>query len=92
MCLKRKAKPNPLATLLEEWRQAKARCVELARRMDDGEAVDFEEFMAMRDERLEAADKAVQELQRQMDSGYARVPDTGLMLGAIDDAKGRCCE
>lgn len=92
MCRKRSAAPNPLAGLLEEWRKAKARCDELARRMDDGAAVDFEEYMAMRDEREEIADKAVEELQRQMDSGYARVPDTGLMLQAMDDSKGRCCE
>lgn len=94
MFLKRRSTPpNPLVPLLEEWRKAKAKCLEIARRMDDGEAVDFEEYMALRDDRKEAADRAVEELQRQMDAGYARVPDTGLMLGAMDDSKqGRCCE
>ena len=76
-------KESPLAGMLREWCELKARCEV------EGDPNIYAE---LRDARKDAADKAVQEFLRQMDTGHMVVPDTESLLGVLNESKGRCCE
>ncbi len=88
MSMQHNPEAEKLIPLIEEWRKAKRCCQDLKRRMDAGEEIDFEEYMAALDERRDAANMLAFAFERQIDTGYVAVPDTQAILEVLDEARG----
>ena len=87
MSMRHKQLTDPLLPLIVEWRKAKRNCQSFKYRMDAGEEIDFEEYMAALDERRDAADRLVLALERQIDTGYVIATDADALLEAVNEAR-----